>query len=202
MAKNSRTQSLFDAFDRLSGREKAMVGVLLGGMLLAGAVVVSMIIGTQIEALEQRNENTRDTLAQVMILKDDFLRQKKVLDAQKALLDDNDVKLVRLMEKEAANADFEIEDFKEGKRFITTKHRTLKKTPNRKSVVDLVEESQTVTIRRISLDQLANFLAAIESRSEPVLSTRLTIDTLNSDRQVLRNIRLTVATYRNEEVQL
>ena len=202
MAKNSRTQSLFDAFDRLSGREKAMVGVLLGGMLLIGAVVVSMIIGTQIEALEQRNENTRDTLAQVMILKDDFLRQKKVLDAQKALLDDNNVKLVRLMEKEAANADFEIEDFKEGKRFITTKHRTLKKTPNRKSVVDLVEESQTVTIRRISLAQLANFLAAIESRSEPVLSTRLTIDTLNSDRQVLRNIRLTVATYRNEEVQL
>jgi len=202
MAKKSRTQSVFDAFDRLSAREKTMVGVLVGAMFLIGAVVVSMIIGTQIEALEQRNENTRDTLAQVMILKDDYLRQKKVLDAQKALLDDNDVKLVRLMEKEAANADFEIEDFKEGKRFITTKHRSLKKTPNRKSVIDLVEESQTVTIRRISLAQLANFLAAIEARSEPVLSTRLTIDTLNSDRQVLRNIRLTVATYRNEEVQL
>lgn len=202
MAKKSRTQSLFDAFDRLSGREKTMVGALVGAMFLIGTVLVSMIIGNQIEALEQRNENTRDTLAQVMILKDDYLRQKKILDAQKALLDDNNVKLVRLMEKEAANADFEIEDFKEGKRFITTKHRTLKKTANRKSVIDLVEESQTVTIRRISLAQLANFLAAIEARSEPVLSTRLTIDTLNSDRQVLRNIRLTVATYRNEEVQL
>ena len=45
-------------------------------------------------------------------------------------------------------------------------------------------------------------VAAIEARPEPVLSTRLTIDTLNSDRQVLRSIRLTVATYRNEEVQL
>ena len=202
MAQKSRTQSLFDAFDRLSSREKIMVGVLFGGFLTVGIVVVSMIIGTQIEALEQRNENTRDTLTQVQILKADYLRQKGVLDAQKDLLDNNDVKLVRLMEREAANADFEIEDFKESKRFITTKHRNLKKTPNRKSVIDLVEESQTVTIRRISLAQLANFLAAIEARPEPVLTTRLTIDTLNSDRQVLRSIRLTVATYRNEEVQL
>jgi len=202
MAQKSRTQSLFDAFERLSKREKVMVGVLFGGFLLVGIVVVSMIIGTQIEALEQRNENTRDTLTQIAILKDDFLRNKGVLEAQKELLDSNDVKLVRMMEREAANADFEIEDFKESKRFVTNKHRNLKKTPTRKSVVDLVEESQTVTIRRISLAQLANFLAAIEARPEPVITTRLTIDTLNSDRQVLRSIRLTVATYRNEEVQL
>ena len=56
MAANNRSQALFDTFDRLSTREKIMVGGLFA--LLAdvdgGAYI---IIGSQIEDLEERNES-------------------------------------------------------------------------------------------------------------------------------------------------
>ena len=42
----------------------------------------------------------------------------------------------------------------------------------------------------------------LENRKEPVKVTGLVIDTLNSDRQVLREIRITVSTYRYEEVEI
>ena len=135
----------------------------------------------------------------------DFLQKKARLDAMRSRLENNPIRLVQLMETEAGHQGFEIENFKETKTFITNKHRQFRKrgkSVKKKTVRDLVEESQRVTIRRISLEQLSNFMAALENRKEPVKITGLVIDTLNSDRQVLRRVQLTVSTYRYEEVEI
>jgi hypothetical protein len=44
-------------------------------------------------------------------------------------------------------------------------------------------------------------MSAMESRSEPVKVTRLNIQTQQNDRTKLREVRMTVATYRMEEAE-
>ena len=206
MAEKNRTQALFDSFDRLSSREKVMVASLVAAFIVTIGVVMWMIIGGQIDALQQRNESIQSTLTQVNTLKGDYLEQKAKLDAIRERLENNPVRLVRLMETEAGHQGIEIEDFKETKRQLTNKSRQFQKRSNtnktQKTVKELIEESQTVTIRRVTLDQVASFMSALENRKEPVKVTKLTISTLNSKRQVLREIRMTVSTYRYEEVEI
>lgn len=206
MAEKGRMQSVFDAFDRLSGREKIMVGGLVGAFLLTVLTIVWMVFSSQISALEGRNENARSTMAEVMTLKDAYLAQKARLDAKKSLLDRNDVRLAPLIETEAKRLGVEIDDFKEDKRYITENHRRARPqndgdTPPPK-IRDLVEVSTTVTLRRVSLEQLSNLLAAVQKRPEPIRVTDLNISTLTSDRQQLRVVKVKVSTYRNEEVKL
>ncbi len=195
--------ALFDAFDRLSGREKLMVGGLLGAVFITAVVIVWMIVGAQISELEARNQQVKESLEQVMLHKDSYLLNKAKLDAHKKKLDTNKIKLVQLMEREGNKLGITIEDFREGKRWLTEKHRRMKKRDGAKKrkVIDLLEESQTVTIRRIGLENLSKFIAALESRPQPIKITKLSISTLSSDRQVLRQVKMTVSTYRNKEVE-
>ena len=208
MAEMSRIQAAFSSFDRLSTREKALVGGLGGAFVVTLTVIIWIIIGSQIDGLEQRNENLRDTLTQVNGLKDNFLRQKERSDAIRERLESNTIRLVQVMETEAGNRSIQIEDFKENKRNLTNKRRQFRRRggdndqKKKKTVKELIEESQTVTLRRVSLHDLVGFISAIEARREPVKVTNLTISTLNSDRQVLREISLTVSTYRYEEVEI
>jgi len=192
----------FEALDRLSGREKALVGGLAAAVLLTFVGLFWFFTSNQINNLEERNETVRSALEQIGTQKDAWIAKKARSDADNARLDSNKLKLVREMESQATRLGFSIEDFKENKRYLTDNRRRRRKTKERQTVVELAEESQTVTIRRISLEQLAEFLYNLEKRKEPVSVTRLNIRTASSDRQVLREVRMTVATYRNEEVQL
>ena len=205
MAKKSQTQVLFDAFERLSSREKVLVVGLASAVFITVCAVLWLVVGKQISVLEQRNITLRENLAQVVTLKEGYLEQKAEFDAVDAKLKNNSIRLVRLMETEAGHQGITIEDFKEGKRFLTNKKSQFRKRSRggeKRKIKELVEETQTVTMRRITLAQLTNFLAALENRREPVTVTKLMISTLNSDRQVLREIRMTVATYRYEEVEI
>ena len=205
MAKKSQTQVLFDAFERLSSREKILVAGLARALVITVCAILWLVVGNQITLLEQRNATLRENLAQVVTLKEGYLEQKAEFDAVDEKLKSNSIRLVRLMETEAGHQGITIEDFKEGKRFLTNKKSQFRKRSRggeKRKVKELVEETQTVTIRRITLAQLTNFLAALENRKEPVTVTKLMISTLNSDRQVLREIRMTVATYRYEEVEI
>ena len=64
-----------------------------------------------------------------------------------------------------------------------------------------MEYTQSVTIKNVSLEQLSKFLEKLESNRFPVRVTQLNVNVSSSDRQVLKEIQLTVATYRNEEVK-
>lgn len=201
MAEQGRLAGFFAFFDRLSTREKVMVGGLAGALVLTVIAILWLVIGNQIDDLEQRNQAIRETLDQVLARKDKYLREKSRLEAEQKRLEKNDLELVRLMEAEAKKLSFTIDDFKEHRRALTDNWRRVKKRDGQpaRAVKDLVEESQTITIRKITLEQLANFMAALESRPEPVKITQLNISTLQSDRQLLREVRMTVATYRKQE---
>ena len=165
MAETGRMGRMFEAFDRLSTREKLMVSGLVGAVLIAAVAAIWLIIGRQVSNLEERNRGLRDTLTSINEQKTNYLTQKRRMDAYQKLLDDNQVKLVQLMESQAQKFGITIEDFKENKRWLTEKHKKLKKADAK--VKDLLEESQTVTIRRVELDKLSGFISALESRKEP-----------------------------------
>lgn len=188
--------------DRLSTREKLMLGGLVSGLVATAIVIIWLVVGGQIGELEQENANLRDTISQVNEQKDAYLARKRRIDAYEERLDRNDIKLVQLMETQAQKLGITIENFKENKRFLTDKHKRMKRTKELTKVKDLVEENQTVTIRRVSLEQLTRLMSALEGRSEPIRVTQLNIQTLTSDRQILRQVQMTVSTYRNEEVEL
>ncbi|MEZ4474640.1 MAG: type II secretion system protein GspM [bacterium] len=120
MAEQGRIGRLFETFDRLSTREKMLVGGLVTALFITAAVVIWLVIGRQISNLEERNKGLRETLAQV----NEHTGRKRRLDAYQRRLEENDVKLVRLMESQATKLGITIEDFKENKRFITEKHRS------------------------------------------------------------------------------
>jgi type II secretory pathway component PulM len=206
MAGQGRVANLFAFWDRLSTRERVMVGGLGAALVCTIVAVVWIVIGGQITDLEQRNQSVRDTLEQIHARKDKYLRDKSRLEAEKKRLENNSVKLVQVMEEQAGKLGITIEDFKEHRRALTENWRKVKKRGDDEGGAkpanvpkDLVEEAQTVTIRKVSLDQLANFMASIEGRPEPIKVTQLNINTLQSDRQLLREVRMTVATYRKEE---
>jgi type II secretory pathway component PulM len=206
VAEQGRVANLFAFFDRLSTRERVMVGGLSGAVFLTVVVLVWLVVGGQIEDLRARNQAVRDTLAQIMTRKDKFLRDKERLEAEKKRLEGNDVKLVQVMESEGSRLGITIEDFKEHKRALTENWRKVKKRGDDEKAPaaaatpkDLVEESQTVTIRKVTLEQLAQFMAALEGRPEPIKVTQLDVDTLQSDRQLLREVRMTVSTYKKTE---
>lgn len=201
MAGKRRMTDWFDLFDRLSLREKILVSSLVGGVLIAMVAITWMVVGNQIAELETRIAETRDTLDQIMARKDKYLAEKSRLKADQERLEQNEVKLVRLMEEHATAQGITIENFKANRRVLTENYRRKKGQNNGPTAVkDLVEESQAVTLRKISLDQLSKFMRALESQPEPVRVTRLSVATLNSNRQVLREVKLTVATYKKEEV--
>jgi len=202
VAEKSGFASVFGVFDRLSSREK---GLVAAGIFCAFATFVGLFwwfSSQQINNLEVRNEGVRSALEQIATQKDAWVMKKSRLDAETSRLEKNRIRLVREMENQASRLGFTIEDFKEQKRYLTDNRRRRRKSKERQTVIELVEESQTVTIRRISLKQLGEFLHNLEKRREPAKVTRLNVRTSSSDRQVLREVRMTVATYRNEEVAL
>lgn len=208
MSEQGRFANMMQSYERLSTREKVLVGGLVAGVVVTALVLTWMIVGNQINELEQKNASMQSTLSQVMARKDKFLQEKSRLDADRKRLENNDIKLVKLMEDQAGAQGIQIEEFKEARRFLTENARRTKKkggdkadAPAGPKVKDLVEESQTVTIHNLSVDQLSRFMAAMEARSEPVKVTRLNIQTQQSDRTKLREVRMTVATYRMEEAE-
>ncbi|MSP71617.1 MAG: hypothetical protein EXR76_05455 [Myxococcales bacterium] len=205
MTETSRLANLSASIERLTPRERLLIGGLGAGLIVAMVAVAWIIVGGQLTELEQGNAAISDTLGQIMERKDKYLQEKSRLDADKKRLEQNELKLVKLLEDQAGVQGVTIQSFKEGRRVLTENFRKRKKNDRGESsgpvVKDLVEESQTVTLAALSLDQLTKFLAGLEGRPEPVKVTRLNISTQQSDRQQLREVKLTVATYRLEEAE-
>lgn len=196
--------SMIETFDRLSSREKLLVGALGVAFLFTIVGIMWFFVGKQLTKLETQNSNIEEALTKFRKQQVEFVAKKMKADKEKARLENNNLKLVQLMQREAEAQGISIQKFNKDTRFLTNRHRNLKRSdePSGEKVRDLVEESQRVTLKRISLDQLANFMAELERRKEPIQTTELTVSTLSSDRQVLREAVIKVATYRYKEVEI
>ena len=146
MAEKGRMANMFDVVDRLSTREKVLIGSLVGALVIALLGLTWWIVGRQIDDLEQRIAATQSTLTDVLARKDKFLADKNELAAGERRLEENALKLVRLMEDEANRLGITIENFKANRRVLTEhgrrfRGRSTEGEAPKKSVKELVEES-------------------------------------------------------------
>ncbi|MGB0646517.1 MAG: hypothetical protein ACPGQS_05035 [Bradymonadia bacterium] len=199
-----KRSGLIETFDRLSSREKVLIGGLAIAMVITAVTIMWLVVGKQLNRLDARNTTIEEALDLFRAQQAEFVAKKSKADLEKARLENNTLKLVQLMQREAEAQGISIQKFNKDTRFLTNRHRNLKRNDSgsESKVRDLVEESQKVTLKRISLDQLANFMAELERRPQPIQTTELTISTLSSDRQVLREAIIKVATYRYKEVEV
>ena len=199
-----KRSGIVETFDRLSSREKGLVGALVVAFLITIVGIMWFVVGKQLNRLEVQNQEIEEGLTKFRKQRVEFVAKKMKADKEKARLENNKLKLVQLMQREAEAQGISIQKFNKDTRFLTSRHRNLKRSDENteEKVRDLVEESQRVTLKRISLDQLANFMAELERRKEPIQTTELTVSTLSSDRQVLREAIIKVATYRYKEVEV
>jgi uncharacterized protein YoxC len=188
---------MFETFNRLSQREKTL---LLTFVALLFFGVLYLFWNSKLQALETLQTTKTELQNQINQIKDaqpKFLAKKQQLEAYENLLNENKQDLSSLMENTAKDIGISLDDFKENKRSLSDDFSKKK----RKNQKELMEYTQSVTIKNISLEQLSKFLEKLESNRFPVRVTQLNVNVSSSDRQVLKEIQLTVATYRNEEVK-
>jgi hypothetical protein len=63
-----KRRSMFDSFDRLSSREKLLVGGLFGAFLVTVVTLLWMYIGNQVSTQAEQNDSIRTTLTQINTL--------------------------------------------------------------------------------------------------------------------------------------
>jgi uncharacterized protein YoxC len=188
---------MFETFNRLSQREKTL---LLTFVALLFFGVLYLFWNSKLQALDALQTSKAELQDQINKIKDaqpKFLAKKQQLEAYENLLNENKQDLSSLMENTAKSIGISLDDFKENKRSLSDDFSKKK----RKNQKELMEYTQSVTIKNISLEQLSKFLEKLESNRFPVRVTQLNANVSSSDRQVLKEIQLTVATYRNEEVK-
>ena len=165
-----KRSGLIETFDRLSSREKVLIGGLAIAMVITAVTIMWLVVGKQLSRLDARNTTIEEALDLFRAQLVEFVTKKSKAYLEKARLENNTLKLVQLMQREAEAQGISIQKFNKDTRFLTNRHRNLKRNDSgsESKVRDLVEESQKVTLKRISLDQLANFMAELERRPQPL----------------------------------
>jgi|LauGreDrversion4_2_1035121.scaffolds.fasta_scaffold233765_2 hypothetical protein len=196
---NSSLLSLGDGvMSTLSDREKLSIGLVGIAFVCTAAWFVSSALSDEATLLRERRDQLSADLAEVRAASPDFLRRKERLAAYEERLLSNQLDLSKMMERVAREQGFNIEDFKENRRVLDEEAGGGKKGKKQESKA-LVAYSQQVTIRSVTLKQLAAFLQALEADAAPVRVTSLEVRPSTSDRQELREVRLGVTTYKREK---
>ena len=84
------------------------------------------LVGKQLSRIEVQNQQIEDGLVEFRKRKVEFLARKVKADAERARLENNGIKLVQLMQREAEGQAISIQKFNKDTRFLTTRHRNLK----------------------------------------------------------------------------
>jgi hypothetical protein len=186
---------MFDSFNRLSQREKLLVISFISSILMVGLYSFWNSKLQALDALNTQKTELQATIEKIKLAQPKFLEKKAQLEAYENLLNENKQDLAHLMENTAKALNISLDDFKENKRSLSDDFSKKKK----KNQKELMEYTQSVTIKNLSAEQLASFLEKLENNRYPIRITQLNISTSNTDRQILREVQVTVATYRNEE---
>ena len=149
-------RSLSTIGDSLSDRDKVLLGFLFTCVVSVLAWFYFDDVGMQAEALRERRDALEEGLIKVRELAPDYLERKQRLEAYQDRLTKNSINLDKLMERLAKAQGFSIEDFKEQRRVLDEGERS-RRSKKRKNKL-LVAYTQNVTIRNVSLKQLAAFL--------------------------------------------
>lgn len=183
MTLNERMQALRDRWERLSQRERTMVGALGVTFVIMMVLIVGFLITDGLASMEEHNADMRQALRDLDTQRDNYLRMKAKASQMETRLGQTPVQLQGYLEQAAKEAGIDIPETKEnpptpaGKRFV--------------------ERSVDLGLHAVTLDQLVKFMRAIETGRSLVVVTRLNVRT-RDDKHEQFDVEMSVSTYERD----
>jgi type II secretory pathway component PulM len=183
MTFNDRMQSLRDRWERLSQRERTMVGAMGVTFVIMVTMIVGFLITDGLASMEERNADMRQALRDLDTQRDNYLRMKAKTAQMETRLGSTPVQLQGYLEAAAKESGVEIQEANErppssaGKKFI--------------------ERTVDLHLRAVTLEQLAHFMKAIETGKSLVVITQLNVRTRDDKHEQL-DVELSASTYEHD----
>ena len=180
MTLSERLQALRDWWERLSQRERTLVGAMLTTFVVVVTLGVGYFITDGLETLDQRNSDMRQALRDLDTQRDAYLRMKSKAAQQETRLGQTPVQLQGYLEQAAKEAGVEIPE----------------STPREQATSNkaFIERSVELRLGAVTLDQLTKFLKAVETGRSMVVVTALEVHTRDDKHEQL-DVTMTVSTY-------
>jgi hypothetical protein len=180
MALNDRFQALRDKWERLSQRERALVGAMGVTFVLAVTLIVGFVISDGLSTLEERNADMRQALRDLDTKRDVYLRNKAKSSQLDVRMGQTPVQLQTYVEQASKEAGVELSE--------------TNTQPAQAAGKGFTERSLTLGLRAVTLDQLTKFMKALETGHNLVVVTGLNVRTRDDKHQQL-DVEMTVSTF-------
>jgi len=179
MTLDDRMQALRDKWERLSQRERTMVGALGVTFVVMVTLIVGFLITDGLSSMEEHNADMRQALRDLDTQRDKYVQMKAKMAQLESRLG-APVQLGTYLEAAAKETGVEISDSTDrpasaaGKKFI--------------------ERSVDLHLKPVTLDQVTRFMKAIETGRSLVVVKELTVRTRDDKHEQL-DVDMTVSTY-------
>ncbi|HXU72397.1 MAG TPA: type II secretion system protein GspM [Polyangia bacterium] len=177
-------QALRDRWERLSQRERTMVGAMGITFVIMVTLIVGFLITDGLSSMEERNTDMRQALRDLDTQRDSYLRLKAKASQMETRLGGQPVQMQRYLEEAAKEAGVEIPE----------------STPRPPAAAGKKFVQQTVDLRlhAVTLEQLTKFMKAIETGKSLVVTTSLDVRT-RDDKHEQFDVEMSVATWEREK---
>jgi hypothetical protein len=169
-----------DRWERLSQRERTLVGALGVTFVVMATLVVGFLITDGLSTFEERNADMRQALRDIETHRESYLRAKAKAAQLETRIGRTPLQLQGFLEQIAKEAGIEIPESNELTPTAAGKH--------------FVQRSVELRLRQVTLDALAHFLRGVETGPNLVVVTALNIHTRDDHHQEL-DVEMTVSTY-------
>lgn len=176
----TKLKALRDWFERLSSRERAMVGALAVTFVSLVTLVIGYLISDGLSTLAERNAEMRQALRDLDTQRDSYLRAKAKYSQLESRLHGSAPALSGYLEQAAKEAGIQIPESND--------------RPTVPSGKNYVEHSVDLRLRAVTLDALAKFMKRIETGPNLVVVSALNVRTRDDHHKEL-DVEMTVATY-------
>ncbi len=187
------------AIDRLSFREKIMVGGMVVAILIFILFIGFFQVMSTLSQMEEENNSNRQALQTLMKNKDAFLAQKTESGQSMEQVENNQLRLTPFVEEMAKRVGITVENYDERRTPIMLQgagnNKGGRQGNNPENKPDMVEESLTVTFRKVTLTQLTGFLDLIDSSHDLAVIKKLSLRTQWSNKSLI-DVTMTVSTYK------
>lgn len=180
MTFNDRMQELRDKWERLSQRERTMVGAMGVTFVIMVTLIVGFLITDGLSTMEEHNADMRQALRDLDTQRDKYIQMRAKTAQMETRLGSQPVQLQGYVESAAKEAGVEISDSTDrpaaaaGKKFI--------------------ERTVDLHLKPMTIDQLTRFMKAIETGRSLVVVKELSVRTRDDKHEQL-DIDMTVSTY-------
>jgi hypothetical protein len=176
----NRLAALRDKYERLSQRERLMVGALGVSFVVMLVLVAGFVIADGLSSIEERNADMRQALRDIDTKRDVYLRAKAKTSQIEARMGHTPIQLAGYLEQAAKESGIEIPESSEQPAVAAGKH--------------YVEHAIELHLRQVKLDALAKFLKRVETGPNLVVVTGINLKTRDDKHQEL-DADLKISTY-------